>query len=228
MIVPPTTFLNREDTHRLIPFRHSDVGGSVLSRLADNEEELSDLFELEGATNDRLLGESGLLPGISQLELVSGITDAHIVNASFTHAQPNGGRFNGPERGAWYAAFELETSEAEVAFHRMRELQEVNWPEEEVSLYVDYLADFKFLFHDIRNQSDFSECLAPDSYSQSQALGRSLLQSGSAGIIYPSVRRDGGTCLVCFRPPLVTNPRKGSRVTFSFKDAHSAPLVTHS
>ncbi|HEX5434783.1 MAG TPA: RES family NAD+ phosphorylase [Candidatus Angelobacter sp.] len=228
MIVPPATFLNREDTHRLIPFRYSEGGQSVLSRLADTDEELSDLFELEGATNDRLLGESGLLPGITQLELVSGIPYAHIVNACFTHARPDGARFNGPDRGAWYAAFELETSEAEVAYHRMRELQEVNWSEEELSPYVDYLADFKFVFHDIRNQAAFSDCLAPDSYSQSQALGRSLLLSGSAGIIYPSVRRDGGTCLACFRPPLVTNPRKGALVTLTFKNAHSRPVVTHS
>jgi hypothetical protein len=37
------------------------------------------------------------------------------------------------------------------------------------------------------------------------------------GIIYPSVRRDGGTNLVCFRPALVGNVRKGQafRLTWS-------------
>ena len=81
---------------------------------------LNDLIELEGATNDRLLGESGRLPGISSLELVSGFRLAHIVNASFTHANPRGGRFHSPGRGVWYAGFEIATAQAEVAFHRMR------------------------------------------------------------------------------------------------------------
>jgi RES domain-containing protein len=225
MTVPPTMELRRDGTHRLIPFRYSEGGESVLSRLAGNDRELSELFELEGATNDRLLGESGLLPGISTLELVFGITYAHIVNASFTHPQPDGSRFNGSDRGAWYSAFELETSGAEVAFHRAKELQEVGWPQEEISLYVDYLADFNFTFHDIRDQPSFTNCLDPQSYVASQTLGRTLLGSGSAGIIYPSVRFAGGTCLVCFRPLLVGNVRRGQKVTLTFQPGHAAPTV---
>ncbi|MBI2150753.1 MAG: RES family NAD+ phosphorylase [Acidobacteria bacterium] len=73
-------------------------------------------MELEGATDDRLIGESNLLPGISIHELLFGVSYAGIVNAAFTHAHPAGSRFNAPERGAWYAAFELETAEAEVAY----------------------------------------------------------------------------------------------------------------
>lgn len=33
-----------------------------------------------------------------------------------------GSRFNGPDRGAWYAAFETRTAQAEVAFHKAVEL----------------------------------------------------------------------------------------------------------
>jgi hypothetical protein len=35
-----------------------------------------------------------------------------------------------------------------------------------------------------------------------------LLAAESTGVIYPSVRRDGGTNLACFRPALVGNVRK--------------------
>jgi len=38
-----------------------------------------------------------------------------------------------------------------------------------------------------------------------------LLESGSLGIIYPVVRRDGGTCIACFRPSVVGNVRKSMR-----------------
>jgi hypothetical protein len=188
-----------------------------LNQLAQNDEDLlSDLTELEGATNDRLLGESGRLPGISIMELVSGFRFAHIVNASFTHPNPAGSRFNGPERGAWYAAFRMETAQAEVAFHRAKWLSEVGWNDKEIMEYVDYGADFSYEFHDIRNDSAFAACLDPGSYSSSQQLGRQLLTSGSAGIVYPSVRHARGQCIVCFRPPLVLNVREMAKVTFTF------------
>jgi RES domain-containing protein len=209
------TSIRRDDTHRLIPSRYVDGGNSVLARLVDDEQELSDVFELDGATNDRLLGEAGLLPGITVHELVFGVRDAHIVNAAFTHASPIGGRFNGPDRGAWYAAFERHTAEEEVRFHKLEELREVNWRESEVATYVDFLADFRAEFHDIRNDSQYAECLSPTSYAESQAFARELLQSGSSGLVYPSVRCADGICLACFRPTLVMNVRRGEQLSFT-------------
>ena len=223
---PKQIKVERDRTHRLIPYRYSDRGRPILNLLAqDDDDLLSDLTELEGATNDRLLGESGRLPGVSALELVSGFRLAHIVNASFTHAHPFGGRFNSAERGAWYAAFEMQTAQTEVAFHRATELKEVGWKVEEVSPYIDYLADFRHEFHDIRGDPDFADCLDPNSYTASQALGLKLLTSGSAGIVYPSVRHRNGICIVCFRPPLVLNVRKGPMVTFTFVDAEMTAVV---
>jgi hypothetical protein len=86
---------------------------------------------------------------ISGGELVFGLPHARIINAAFTHATPLGGRFNGPDRGAWYAGFEIETSQAEIAFHRTVHLAEVGIFEDQVS-YVDYLADFRGRFHELR------------------------------------------------------------------------------
>lgn len=226
MKTPKQRKIQQDSTHRLIPHRYSDRGKPILNLLAEDDDHLlSDLTELEGATNDRLLGESGRLPGVSALELVSGFRLAHIVNASFTHSHPLGGRFNSAGRGAWYAAFEMPTAQAEVAFHRSLELQEIGWKDREVSPYVDYLADFRHDFHDLRGDDDFTDCLAPNSYAASQALGLHLLTSGSAGIVYPSVRRHQGTCIVCFRPPLVLNVQEGPVVTFTFVDAQFSEVV---
>lgn len=217
MNFPKLTRIEQDETHRLIPYRFAERGKAILNRVAEDDEGLlSDLTELEGATNDRLLGESGRLPGISTMELVSGFRLAHIVNASFTHPRPFGARFNTEIRGAWYAGFELKTSQAEVAFHRAAELKEIGWDEEEISSYVDYLADFRHEFHDVRGDSDFVECLNPNSYSTSQALAMRLLNAGSAGILFPSVRLKGGTCIACFRPPLVLNVREGVKVRMRF------------
>jgi RES domain-containing protein len=220
MNIPPQNNVHQDGTHRLIPYRYSDRGKPILNQLAEDDDELlSDLTELEGATNDRLLGESGQLPGISAIELVSGFRLAHIVNAAFTHGHPLGARFNAPGRGAWYAAFEMETAEQEVAFHRSEELKEIGWTDEETSSYIDYVADFRYEFHDLRDNQDFASCLDPKSYAASQMLGTQLLTNGSAGIVYPSVRNPGGTCIVCFRPPLVLNVQEGSIVMLTFVDA---------
>lgn len=213
------TSLRRDHTHRLIPTKQVGEDESVLARLTADDGDLDRLLELEGATNDRLLGEAGLLPGISVHELVFGISYAHIVNAAFTHAYPSGSRFNLADRGAWYAAFALKTAQAEVAFHKTQELQEINWRDEEVTTYADYLADFRADFHDVRGDSGFAKYLNPTSYGNSQLLARELLAGGSAGIIYPSVRHSAGTCLACFRPALVSNVRKGPTVTFTLQDA---------
>ena len=229
MKLPKQVKVEQDTTHRLIPYRYSDRGRPILNLLAqDDDDLLRDLTELEGATNDRLLGESGRLPGVSAIELVSGFRLAHIVNASFTHPNPSGGRFSGAGRGAWYAAFEMQTAQSEVAFHRAVELKEVGWRAEEVSSYIDYLADFRHEFHDIREDADFVDCLDPNSYLASQTLGLTLLTSGSAGIVYPSVRRTDGVCIACFRPPLVQNVREGPMVTFTFTDTEMTKAVIES
>ncbi len=223
-MAPRITRLHRDDTHRLVPARYSEDGASVLARLTSDRQQLHDLFELDGATNERLLGEANLLPGVTVHELVFGVPNWHIVNAAFTHARPEGSRFNGPDRGAWYAAFTLETAEAEVAFHFAESLREVNWEESETATYREYLADFRGEFHDIRRSPGYAACLDAASYVASQRLARELLDHGSAGLIYPSVRRRG-TCLACFRPALVVNVRKGWVVTLEFSNAWAAPRV---
>jgi hypothetical protein len=214
--VPPVTLVRQFDTHRLIPSRYTNGGDTVLVRIADDDEHLQAIFELDGATNDRLLAEQQRFPGIGIEELVFGVPWSHVVNASFCHPHPLGGRFNGPERGAWYAGFALDTAQAEVAFHKGVELAETGWTAEESITYDDYLADFSAGFHDLRRSTGFQACLSPKSYVASQALAERLLESGALGLVYPCVRQAGGTCLACFRPPLVTNVRRDATYRFTF------------
>lgn len=189
---------------------------------------LEDIVLLDGATNDRIQGEQQGLIGISTYELVYGIPNSHIVNAAFTHANEAGSRFNDSTRGAWYAAEELETSLAEVTYHKGRRLAEMVVPElpgqrpdEDVSTYDDWQADFRAQFHVLRPANKFAEYLqaepVPQCYAASQRLARELLELQSNGLVYPSVRRKGFRCLVCFRPALVYNPRQGKRLEIRFR-----------
>jgi len=216
MNLPPVTLLRQTDTHRLIPCKYTVRADSILTQLADNDRHLQDLFDLDNATNDRLWAENDRLPGITSHELVFGVPHYHVINGAFTHAHPLGSRFNGSDRGVWYAGFEVETSQAEVIFHKSQEYMEINRFDDSVS-YDDYLADFSGEFHDLRNAPGFESALDSESYVPSQRLAENLMTAHSPGIVYPSVRRDNGTCIACFRPALVGNVRKHYRYCLTWK-----------
>ena len=255
---PPLIQLQRLNTSRLLPARYSD---SVLTRIADSDQDLQLIYALDNATNERLIAETNSRLGLSARELVVDLPYARIVNAAFAHPHPQGARFSTPYRGAWYAGFELATAKAEVLFHRSVQLTEIGWMAAEELDYDHYQADFAGPFHDLRDhdlrdhdpsQDNLSRtgpderhpytaaasqpgaqqagvvqthpgpagpdalgneqrlaCLAPNSYVASQQLAGELLQAGSLGVVYPSTRRSGGTCLACFRPAVVANVRKG-------------------
>ncbi len=223
MIPPPVSSLRQFDTHRLIPSKYLPGGDSVLTSIADDKAHLDVIFDLDNATNDRLQAENDLLPGIGIHELVFAVPNYRIINAAFTHAHPRGSRFNGPDRGAWYAGFELETAQQEVAWHKSVEYAEIDYWNDSIT-YDDFLADFDGAFHDIRGSVGYEACLAPDSYVAAQGLAAELLNAGSLGLVYPSVRYEGGTCIACFRPAIVGNVRRDRRYRFTW-DSGKKPRI---
>jgi RES domain-containing protein len=220
----------------LIPSRYSE-SGTVLEEVADDEAMLRDAAHLDAATNERVQGERYGLSGISNFELVYGIPHAHIIRAAFLHPGPFGARFNDATRGAWYAAEKVATSVAEVAYHKARRLAEMvvpgmpeERPDEEVSSYDDWQADFHAPFHVLEPAEEYVDCLQPEPvpqcYGSSQLLARQLLAQQSNGIVYPSVRHKGGRCLACFRPALVYEPRQAERYEISLQAARQGYKTT--
>lgn len=201
----------RTGAHRLIPAKYA-AEESVLEELALPEHTLADLSELDAATNERKIAERGGNEAIGPAELLYGVPEAHIVNAAFAHPGPAGGRFNSPRRGAWYAAIVLETSVREVAYHKARFLRDARIAERLTFEYQDFIADFAGRYHFL-DRGESRKCLraepVPACYAAGQSLTASLLEAGSEGIVYPSVRHRGGTCIACFRPALVFHPRRG-------------------
>ncbi len=78
--------------------------------------------------------------------------------------------------------------------------------------YVELLADFIGEFPDLTDDPDHPALqLDPAAgYPAGQALAAELLREGHRGLVYPSVRRRGGTCLVAFVPGAVQNVRPGA------------------
>ena len=207
MLVPPRADIARRDTIRLISTGR--LKEPVLSPLARNHGELEDLAALEGATSGRLQAQEGGLSDLDPRELVFGRPSYTFINAAFAYTRPGGNRFNDDARGAWYCAFDAETALGEVAFHLTRELAAVD-RFENVTDYAELVADFFGSFHDLRG-TEFSK--DPDTavaYPAGQALaGHLRKQEAAIGLVYPSVRHAGGTCLAAFYPDLVQNLRQG-------------------
>ncbi len=213
--------------HATIRLVHSGrLKPSALKPLAPTEELQKQLSDLEGATSGRLEAETRGLDDLDHRELVFAVPHAAFINASFAYPRATGNRFNGPGRGAWYCGFLVETAIAEVGFHLTRELGYIA-RYENTSEYGEMLADFIGQFHDLRNENPLPTCLDPDpskGYPAGQLLANNLRsQESSPGLIYPSVRHSGGTCLVAFRPNVVQNVRQGDmwRLTWAGTPAYS-------
>jgi hypothetical protein len=216
----PEALVRWRSAARLIPSRFPVAG--LFDRVARHED-LDAVFELEGWTNDRISGELGILSAIPRDEWVVGRPMASVVMAAYCHPRPGGGRFSGEDRGAWYAARSLETALAESIYHRTREIGEVGGYDARMQMRV-YLADFGARFHDLRTVRGFGPVYDADDYGASQRLGRDLLDQGSNGLVYRSVRHDTGECIACFRPALVKNVRVGGHYEYRW-EGRSEPVV---
>lgn len=211
MVTPPNTAVRLTGTCRLVPSRYPPVG--ILDAVA-SPEDLELMFELEGWTNDRISAELGSLHRLPASEWVVGRPMSSVIMAAFCHPGLTGGRFNNPNRGAWYAGISLEAAHGEVVYHRTAELAEIGVFETRVQMRL-YLADFDTEFADIRAPvPEYEPYHDPGSYAASQALANSLIEHGSNGILYRSVRHPGSECVACFRPKLVRNVRSDAHFEY--------------
>jgi hypothetical protein len=152
------------------------------------------------------------------------------INAAFAYTRAGGNRFNDGRRGAWYCSWDALTSASEVGFHRTRELGYIGRYEGEAH-YVELLADFIGDFPDLGGDEALpgsNRALHPDpavGYPAGQALASELRRRGHRGLIYPSLRRAGGRCLVAFDPSAVQNVRPGATWRLSWNDSPDFDVV---
>lgn len=198
---------------------------AVMAPLADDADELALLAQIEGATSGRLIAEDHGLGGLTADELVHGVPHARFINASFAYARPREpNRFSPANRGAWYAALAVETCIAEVGYHLTRALGDAG-DYNAVVEYGEMIASMSGVFVDLRGSPDHAS-LDPDparGYRAGNALAAQARGEGHNGIIYPSVRHAGGTCIAALWPNVVQSVAQGAmyRLTWS-GDPHFA------
>lgn len=220
-MIPATAEIAEPATVRLISTAYFKP--PVLKPLVDTDDELEILADLEGLTNRRLKAERLGLGDLDAREMLFTAWGKTHINAAFAYTRKEGNRFNDGRRGAWYAAFEDLTALEEIAYHRTRELDRIGRYHDE-GVYQALLAGFIGTFHDLRGAPPTATCLNPEpeiGYPAGQDLARDLRAHDARGLIYPSVRRPGGTCLVAFQPHVVQNVRPGARWKLTWRGSRA-------
>jgi len=197
----------------------------VLAALV-SADEIAALAEIEGPTSQRLVAQERGADGIGRDEFAHGVPHAAFINAAFAYSKPKEhNRFNAL-RGAWYAALEVTTCMREVAWHMADFLGKSSHMKGVVE-YAELFASMAGEFVDLR-QVGSHPCLDPDpaiGYPIGNAIADAALAQGLNGVIYPSVRHPGGTCIAALRPHAVQSVAQGA--VFRFEWAGSPePTVT--
>ena len=189
---------------RIVPSRFPPI--NLFEAVADPAD-LDAVYQVEAMTNDRLREEVGDISLVPPEDRVSGPGSSPIM-AAFTHLNPEGDRFTDGTYGVFYAGRTLETAIAETRYHRVKFLRATNEPAQELDMRV-YAVDLDAELHDIRSMCESHPALYHStSYGVSQGIALQLREIGANGIVYASVRHEGGECAAVFRPRLLSNCRQ--------------------
>lgn len=174
------------------------------------------LASLESKSNPRVNETIGQLSLVPPKRRVSG-SGASYVMAPFTHVSPNwAGRFHDGSYGVYYASKSIKTALLETMYHRSEIYRASGEAPGWFSQYRELIGKIDHSFHEIKDTVENSIYLDPNNYDDSQALAKQLKVQGSSGIVYPSVRHDGGTCLAAFWPDVIGIPRQGRHFAYHF------------
>ncbi len=181
---------------RIVPTRYPSI--NLFDRVADAQD-FDALYALEAMTTERLRDELGYVERVPKEDRVYGPGSGPIM-AAFTHVNTQGSRFSDGSFGVFYAARERATAVNETRHHHALFLAATQQAAIHLPMRL-YHVQVDTRLHDLRPVAAVSDAVySPRDYTASRALGLSLRQQGSSGVVYRSVRREGGHCVGLFRP----------------------------
>lgn len=193
-----------DQTWRIIASRYPPI--NLFERVSDDPAVWDALIELEQLTNPRLRDEVGEIHLVPAERRVAG-PNASWVMAPFTHVNVLGSRFSNGTYGVYYAAHDLETAIRETTYHFARFATDSNDPPRREDMRV-LLGSIDRELHDVNTlvEDRRSGILDKDSYALSRPFASDLRGTGSDGLLYPSVRHEGGHCFAAFWPNVIAVP----------------------
>jgi hypothetical protein len=188
------------------------------------KDDIDAVHAIESAFNPRLRDAVGDLSLVPRDERVVG-PGAGFVMAAFTHVSPHGSRFSNGTYGVFYAAQRESTAIAETKYHRERFLRATREPRREVDMRV-LSVSVRAPLHDLRGMGTIlPDVYRSDDYTASQLLGGALRAGGSNGMVYDSVRQEGGKCVAVFRPPVLSACRERRHLRYVWDGTRIAEVL---
>lgn len=201
MVTPPFAEIDWPESHRIIRSIYPPI--FLFEDIADSAD--WDLIaSAEAKTNPRVRDEIGDLTLVPVDRRVSG-PGASIVMGAFTHCSTDRkSRFSDGTYGVWYAGDRFEVALAETIYHHERFMRRTNEAPAD-SQFRELKARVGGKLRDLRKRGS-AQYLAPDDYSESQAVAKDFRNRGEDGIVYPSVRWPKGGAVALFWPDRVQLP----------------------
>jgi len=183
------------------------------------------LISAEQKTNPRIMATIGNLDLVPVERRVGG-PGASWLMAPFTHVSPDRpSRFTDGSYGVLYVGRVFETALFETIHHHARFMARTaeapGWTSQFREIILSVTADL----HDLRGAVSANQpALDSEDYAASQALARMLRAVGSGGVVYPSVRHQGGECVALFYPDGAADPIQGRHLDYHW-DGERVDLV---
>lgn len=201
----PASQVDWKPSYRIVSSRFPPVG------LFDTIAQPADLEAVYYLEDDQSrIRENGQIDLVPRDRRICGPGTTPIM-AAFTHLTRTGSRFSDGSFGVYYAALDRLTAVAETMHHRAKFLIETAEPECVLEMRC-YVGDISAQMHDVRGGSP--ELHDPDSYVASQAAAIKLRNTGSNGLVYDSVRLEGGQCVAAFFPDVIHPVRQESHLYY--------------
>lgn len=204
---PPLVTPNWKSQYRIISSHFPPI--NFFENIVEPSQ-MEEAFYIESLTNERLLEEAGELSLVRAGDRVCG-KGSSIVMAAFTHIG-RASRFTDGSYGVYYCTRDLKTSIYETIYHREKFLASTEEEPGHISMRV-YVGKILKPLHDIRDEV-FKTAHDPDNYIHSQLLAKTLRNQDSWGILYNSVRHEGGECVAALRPPAVSIPVQSKHLAY--------------
>jgi hypothetical protein len=172
------------------------------------------LISAEQKTNPRLMETIGNIDLVPLGRRIGGQGASYLM-APFTHVSTDRpSRFSDGRFGVLYVGETFEVALFETMHHHARFMASTAEQPGWTSRFQEILLDIDAQLHDVGDTPENGAVLAPDDYTESQALGSRLHSLGSDGIVYPSVRAPGGECAGLFYPDCASLPTPGRHLDY--------------
>jgi hypothetical protein len=161
------------------------------------------IMDIEALTNPRILELHNVIRTVEVCDRCTG-PGATFVMAPFGYPRPS--RFTDGTFGVYYAADTVEAAIDEHTYHRAAFLADTG---ELPGVFEHRVieATLEATLTDVARESHVAKLLDPSDYQASQAFGCAVYASRGQGLVWPSVRHSGGTCVGILKPRVLRNAR---------------------